>query len=49
MKQKEQLKLKDSAGATYNLGGKTITEDQLKKGAAKYGMTLEQYKKSIGL
>ena len=36
-------------GQTYKVGGKEFTEDQLKKGAAKYNMTLEQYKKSIGL
>lgn len=50
MKQKEQINLPNSgAGTTYQLGNKTITEDKLKKGAAKYKMTLDQYKKSIGL
>lgn len=36
-------------GQTYKVGGKEFTEDQLKKGAAKYNMTLDEYKKSIGL
>lgn len=36
-------------GQTYKVGGKEFTEDQLKKGAAKYKMTLDEYKKSIGI
>lgn len=34
---------------TYNVGGKEITEDMINKGAAKYKMTPEQYKASIGI
>jgi len=33
---------------SWIVGGKTLTADQIKKGAAKYKMTEEQYLKSIG-
>lgn len=36
-------------GKKYTIGGKEFTEDQLQKGAAKYKMTLEAYKKSLGI
>lgn len=38
-----------SKAKTYNLGGKTFTDEQLEKGAKKYKMTLEEYKASIGI
>jgi hypothetical protein len=47
MKQKQHYI--QGQGGTYQLGGKTITDDMLQKGAKKYGMTVEQYKASIGL
>lgn len=34
---------------TYNLGGQTISQEQIEKGAKKYKMTVDAYKKSIGL
>jgi hypothetical protein len=40
---------KQNQPKTYNVGGKTFTEDQLEKGAKKYKMTIEQYKSSIGV
>jgi hypothetical protein len=40
---------KAEQSASYKVGNTTLTEDQLKKGAAKYKMTVEEYKKSIGL
>lgn len=40
---------KITTAKTYKLGGKDITEEQLQKGAAKYKMSVEAYKKSIGL
>lgn len=33
---------------TYTVGGKTLTEEQIKKGAAKYKMSEAEYLKSIG-
>lgn len=46
--QKATPKTGDKA-KTYKVGGKDFSEDQLKKGAAKYKMSLEEYKKSIGI
>lgn len=40
---------KKPTGKTYKVGNTTLTEEQLIKGAKKYNMTVEQYKKSIGL
>lgn len=36
------------SGKTYNVGGKSFTLDQMKKGASKAKMTLDEYLKSIG-
>lgn len=58
-KQPEQSKSKpatqkeDNAGGgmkvmTYSVGGKTLTQDQIQKGAAKYNMSVNDYLKSIG-
>lgn len=33
---------------TYKVGGKSLTQEQIEKGAKKYNMTVEQYLKSIG-
>lgn len=33
---------------TYSVGGKTLTQEQIEKGAAKYKMTVSEYLKSIG-
>jgi hypothetical protein len=50
IKDKEKYKLPDANKAkTYNIGGKTFTEEQIQKGAKKYGMTEAQYKASIGI
>ena len=45
MKQKQHY----IQGGTNSIGGKTITDDMITKGAKKYGMTEAQYKASIGL
>lgn len=39
----------DANKKTYTLNGKTLTLDQIKKGAQKYGLTVEEYIKQNGI
>ena len=48
-KQKQHFIQNQGNGKTYQLGGKSITDDMIKKGAKKYRMTEAQYKASIGI
>lgn len=45
----QNTKITTSQTKTYKLGDKEITDEQLQKGAKKYKMSVDQYKKSIGL
>lgn len=48
IKEKREV-LKQGEGKTYQYKGKTYTEDHLRAAATKSGMTLEEYKKELGL
>ena len=42
-------KKEEPKGKTYNVGGKTYTESQLEKGAKYYKLSLDEYKKQLGI
>lgn len=44
-----KLSQKDVQGKIYQINGKTFTEERLAQAAKKYGMTTEDYKKSLGI